>query len=230
MEAAVLVGVGEQVTDPAAVDAVDLLGDVHAFMASTHGTNMDLVRVVAGSARGRRLVTPRGRTVRPTSDRVREAVANALGSMGALVGARVLDLFAGSGALGIEALSRGAASADFVELDRTTRAVIEANLALLDDGAPTRIVAGTAADHLASCAAASYDLVFADPPYAFGDWTGLFDQLGTVVAPGGVVVAESDRSIDPPDGWEIFRAKRYGSTVVHINVRSAPAPLPGAEP
>lgn len=228
VEAAVLVGVGEQVADAAAVDAVDLLGDVHGVMDSTFGASMAVVRVVAGSARGRRLLTPVGGAVRPTSDRVREAVGNALGSMGALTGARVLDLFAGSGALGIEALSRGAASADLVEPDRVTRQVIEANLGLLVD-TRARIVASTAATHLASCGEDSYDLVFADPPYSFDDWDGLFDLLGRVIAPEGVVVAESDRSIDPGPGWEIFREKRYGSTVVGINVRSAAAPLPGVE-
>ncbi|HET8931104.1 MAG TPA: 16S rRNA (guanine(966)-N(2))-methyltransferase RsmD [Acidimicrobiales bacterium] len=189
---------------------------------------MGVVRVVAGSARGRRLLTPPGNAVRPTADRVREAVGNALGSMSVLVGARVLDLFAGSGALGVEALSRGAASAVFVEPDQRTRGVIEENLGLVAD-APATIVAGTAAAHLATCGKHSYDLVFADPPYVFDDWAELFDLLGRAVAPDGVVVVESDRSIDPGRGWEIFREKRYGSTVVGINVRSAAAPLPGAE-
>ncbi len=187
------------------------------------------MRVVAGTARGRRLHTPVGETVRPTSDRVREAMGNALVSLGAIEGARVLDLFAGTGALGVEALSRGADSAVFVEEDRATRRVIEANLGLLD--APrAEIVAGTAEAHLASCGADAYDLVFADPPYAFDDWAELFSLLGRVVADDGVVVVESDRPVEVPAGWVILRAKRYGSTVVHINApRAATPPLPGAE-
>jgi 16S rRNA (guanine966-N2)-methyltransferase len=156
-------------------------------------------------------------------------VGNALVSLGAIEGARVLDLFAGTGALGVEALSRGAASAVFVEPGRATRVVIEENLRLLDD-ARAEVVAGTAAAHLTSCGADAYDLVFADPPYAFDDWAELFGLLGRVVADGGVVVVESDRPVEPPEGWVILRAKRYGSTVVHIiTPRAAVPPLPGAE-
>lgn len=170
--------------------------------------------------------------MRPTSDRVREAIGNALVSLGAIGDARVLDVFAGSGALGIEALSRGAASADFVEPDRSTRAVIAQNLELLGDDAPprARVVAGTALDHLAGCGDDAYDLVFADPPYAYDDWDALFDHLGRVVRVDGIVVVESDRVVEAPGGWEILRTKRYGSTVVAINVRRAAAPpLPGVE-
>jgi len=156
-------------------------------------------------------------------------MGNALVSLGAIEGARVLDLFAGSGALGVEALSRGAGSAVFVEPDRATRQVIEANVELVDAARAT-IVAGTAATHLASCEADSYDLVFADPPYAFDDWSELFALIEGVVADDGMVVVESDRPIDPPEGWVILRAKRYGSTVVHINApRPAAPPPPGAE-
>src|SRR3954467_4150678 len=100
------------------------------------------VRVIAGEWGGRRLQAPPGDATRPTSDRVREAVFNALGSLGAVEGAAVADLFAGSGAMGIEALSRGAASVTFVDSARPARAAIEANLAATGFAEQARVVAG----------------------------------------------------------------------------------------
>ncbi len=185
------------------------------------------VRVVAGTARGRRLEAPAGDRVRPTSDRVREAAFNALASMGAVVGARVVDLFAGSGALGIEALSRGAAEVTFVEADRGVREVLTANLERVgfDDPGRVRVVAGTAEAHLRSAGENRYDLALVDPPYAHDRWPELFGLLEGVVAPAGVVVVESDRVVDPGEfeasGFRISRAKRYGGTVLGINVRTA---------
>lgn len=187
---------------------------------------------MAGSARGRRLAAPVGRQVRPTADRVRQAVCNALDSMGAIVGARVVDLFAGSGALGIETLSRGADSAVFVEPDRGVREVIEANIAVLDAErvARARVVADSAQRHLAGCTAGRYDLAFADPPYAFAEWAELLATIGGVMTADGVIVVESDRVVDPAPGWGILRERRYGSTVVGIHVRvRASSPLSGAE-
>jgi 16S rRNA (guanine966-N2)-methyltransferase len=172
------------------------------------------MRVVAGQARGRRLTAPRGHDTRPTSDRAREAIFNALRSIDAVAGARVADLFAGSGALGIEALSRGAASCVFVERDPAAATVIEQNLA------QTGLVGGTVvrADVMRWIAgrSGSYDLVLADPPYAFDDWASLLEALD---AP--VVVVESDREIDPGPGWLITRSKRYGGTVVTFVARAA---------
>ena len=165
------------------------------------------MRVVAGEARGRHLSAPEGRDTRPTSDRVREAIFNSLRSMDRIDGALVVDLFAGSGALGIEALSRGAAHCTFVEKHRGAVAVIEANLAAtkLADRAEVRV-----ADVLAYVArAGSADLVLADPPYAFDGWT---DLLGALHAP--FVVIESDRAIEPPVPWVVVRCQRYGTTVV----------------
>lgn len=195
-------------------------------------TTMSGVRVVAGTARGRRLVAPEGDKVRPTTDRVREAVCNALGSMGAIDGARVVDLFAGSGALGIEALSRGADSVVFVEPDRHVRRAIEANLAATGfaDDDRVRVAATDAERHLSACGPDTYDLAFADPPYAYDGWVALGVELDRVLSADGVIVVESDRPIDPPAGWDVFRQRHYGSTVVTVNVRSAVAPpLPGAE-
>ncbi|MBK9178951.1 MAG: 16S rRNA (guanine(966)-N(2))-methyltransferase RsmD [Acidimicrobiales bacterium] len=177
------------------------------------------MRVVAGSARGRRLVAPRGRGVRPTTDRVREAVFNALGSLGAVEGGRVLDLFAGSGALGIEALSRGAASAVFVERDPVALAALRTNLA----GTGVAGAEVVAADALAWLAAdhGPFDLALLDPPYEFDRWPEVLARLRA-----SLVVIESDRAIGPGPGWEVVRARRYGGTVVTFAV---PAGQPAEE-
>jgi 16S rRNA (guanine966-N2)-methyltransferase len=171
------------------------------------------VRVVAGSVRGRRISAPPGTDTRPTTDRVREAMFNALGSLGAVDGAVVVDLFAGSGALGIEALSRGAASAHFVESDRRAVAVIEENLTTLgldDRGVVLRRPVEAALDDLP----VPLDLVLADPPYDFDGWATLLDQVAPRLADDGLVVIESGRAIDLPPGWERVRERTYGGTVV----------------
>jgi 16S rRNA (guanine966-N2)-methyltransferase len=165
------------------------------------------MRVVAGSARGRRLVAPEGRDTRPTGDRVRQALFNALTSLDAVAGARVLDLYAGSGALGIEALSRGASHATFVERSSTALEAIRANLAATGLGGQATVVQADALSWLP--APGAVDLTLADPPYAFAEWPSLLGRVGT-----GLVVAESDREIDAPAGWVSRRVKRYGTTVV----------------
>ncbi|MEJ5255777.1 MAG: 16S rRNA (guanine(966)-N(2))-methyltransferase RsmD [Acidimicrobiales bacterium] len=171
------------------------------------------MRVVAGSARGRRLVVPAGRDVRPTSDRVREAVFNALHSLGAIEGARVLDLFAGSGALAIEALSRGARQAVLVERDRRAREAIGQNLSATGFAGQAEVVAGDAESYLAR-APGRFDLVLADPPYVYDGWPSLLAAIAGVLDPGGVVVVESDREVPLPPGWDVERVKRYGGTLV----------------
>jgi len=184
------------------------------------------VRVVAGTARGRRITAPPGTDTRPTTDRVREAVFNALGSLGAVDGAEVVDLFAGSGALGIEALSRGAARVVFVESDRRAAEVIEENLRTLglDERAVVvrRTVTATVPD-----LGEGIDLVLADPPYAFDGWTDLLDSLAPRLADDAIVVLESDRSPALPAGWEKVRERSYGGTVV---VFARPAPPVGCAP
>lgn len=183
------------------------------------------MRVVAGSARGRLLTCPDGLGVRPTSDRVREATFNALASRDAIVDARVLDLFAGSGALSIEALSRGAAQATLVEPDRGARACIEANLVTTGFTGSADVVSGSAESflhrHVASDAGEPFDLVLCDPPYSYDRWDGLWPLLPGVTAPNGVVVAESDRDLEVPPEWELMRSRRYGGTVVSVLIRSA---------
>ncbi len=175
------------------------------------------MRVVAGTARGRNLVAPPGRATRPTGDKVRQAMFNALESLGRIDGATLLDLFAGTGALGVEGLSRGAAHCTFVEPDRTARRCIAENL-LLVPGTDQRVVASTADQFLAQPHAAPerFDVALVDPPYSFDAWAELMARL-----PTGFVVIESDREVDPGPGWEIVRSRRYGGTVVAFAQRVA---------
>ncbi len=187
---------------------------------------------MAGTAGGRRLTAPAGSSTRPTTDRVREAVFNALGSMDVVQGAVVLDGFAGSGALGIEALSRGAASCTFVERDRSARVVVEANLAATGLDAGARVIGGDVHDHLARTSE-RFDLVLLDPPHAEADWERLLALVAARLAPDGVVVAESDGPAVGPDDptWMVGREKRYGGTVVQmLSLSPAPAPEIGGTP
>ena len=167
------------------------------------------VRVVAGSAKGRRLAAPEGLLTRPTPNRVREAVFNSLYSLGAIEGARVLDLFAGTGALGIEALSRGAAEAVFVERDRVVADVLRGNLEATGlAGAATVMVVDVDAA-LAEMAPRRFDVALLDPPYAFDAWPELLSRV-----PAEMVVAESDRPVEVGPLFAIHHRRRHGSTVV----------------
>jgi 16S rRNA (guanine966-N2)-methyltransferase len=176
------------------------------------------MRVVAGIARGRPLAAPKGPATRPTSDRVREAVFSSLTSLDVLDGATVLDLFAGTGAMGIEALSRGATSATFVDDDPRAVATIKDNLrttGFVDGG---RVVRGDVLQWLGGGGARAADLAFVDPPYSFVDWDVLLKRLVT-----GMAVLESDRELVVPEPWEVVRSKRYGGTVVCL-IRRLSAP------
>jgi 16S rRNA (guanine966-N2)-methyltransferase len=167
------------------------------------------MRVVGGSARGRSLRSPKGVDIRPTSDRVRESIFDVLMSLGGVQGNTVADLFAGTGALGIEALSRGAAQALFIERDRDAAALVQANLdatALDERGTVVR------QDVLHWVETAEpVDIAFADPPYAFADWPHVLERLRA-----DLLVVESDREVDLGTRWRVLRAKRYGSTVVVV--------------
>jgi 16S rRNA (guanine966-N2)-methyltransferase len=162
------------------------------------------MRVVAGELRGRRIEAPEGFDTRPSTDMVREAVFNSLLSLDLVRDARVADLFAGTGALGIEALSRGAAHCTFVERDRTALRTLRHNLDHLGLGDRSRVAGG---DALSQAATLDVDLVLADPPYNFTEWPTL---LAAVRAP--FLVAEAGRSLEqlPVEGWKATRAKRYG--------------------
>ena len=167
------------------------------------------MRVVAGEAKGRRLEAPDGDDTRPTSDRVREAIFNSLASMDALDDAKVLDLFAGSGALGIEALSRYAARCTFVERARPALDAICVNLDVTGLSDRADVVVADAMTFVSQGKAADFDLVLADPPYDFGQWKELLQAVTK-----SLVVAESNRPVTPPAGWEVLREKRYGKTWV----------------
>jgi 16S rRNA (guanine966-N2)-methyltransferase len=173
--------------------------------------------VVAGEASGRRLDAPGGTATRPTADRVREAVFNALDSLDAVSGARVLDAFAGSGALGIEALSRGAAWCTFADTDAAARAVVEANLASVGYASSAEVLATSGL--VAARGHGPWDLVLLDPPYDHRGWDELLGAVAASLSPGGVVVAESDRAIDVPAPLGVLRVKRYGGTVVTFAAR-----------
>jgi len=172
------------------------------------------VRVVGGRLGGRRLAVPRG-GVRPTTSRVREALFASLEARGLVVDAVVVDLFAGSGALGIEALSRGARSATFVERNRAVARVLRRNLAAVG-------LLGAACVEAASVERwpgldRPVDLVLADPPY---DWRGWDDLLARLAA--RVVAAETDRPLDVPPGWRLLQQRPYGTTVVTLMVTARP--------
>ncbi|HZU80895.1 MAG TPA: 16S rRNA (guanine(966)-N(2))-methyltransferase RsmD [Acidimicrobiales bacterium] len=168
------------------------------------------MRVIAGTLRGRRLRPPPGTTTRPTADRVREAIFDVLGSMLDLDGLAVLDLFAGSGAMGIEALSRGAASAVFVERDPAAVAVIRANLDSLGVADRATVVRGDAVSWLAGGLHRA-DLALCDPPYRFEEWAAVLTHLSTPIA-----VLESSRPVEVEPPWEVVKDKRYGGTLVTV--------------
>jgi 16S rRNA (guanine966-N2)-methyltransferase len=168
------------------------------------------MRVVAGTARGRTLVAPPGARTRPTTDRVREAIFNALFSRDAVDGAHVLDLFAGSGALGVEALSRGAAHVIFVDSDRSARQAIRRNVEACGFASRATIVAIPVERWLAGLGDdVRFDLAFCDPPYAFDAWGGLLESV-----PADLVVAEAAHPVALPDGWSLVREARYGGAWV----------------
>jgi 16S rRNA (guanine966-N2)-methyltransferase len=174
------------------------------------------LRIIAGSRKGARIFAPKGRDTRPTGDRVREAAFNLIGPVDAM---RVLDLYAGSGAMGLEALSRGAESATFVESDRAAAETIVRNLeklafagaTVLRDDAPRKLAADAAAGR-------RYDLVLIDPPY--GDLQGLLPMLSAhlpaIVEPGGLVVIESSARDEPELPLPKRTSRRYGSARVTV--------------
>lgn len=175
------------------------------------------MRVIAGTAGGRRLVTPKGRATRPTADRVREAVFSSLQPL--LPGARVLDLFAGSGALAVEALSRGAAAATLVESARPALAAIRTNLETAGVADRATVVAAALPGALSRCEG-PFDLVLADPPYDLEpDVLGVvLDRVVVLLAPGAEVrLEQATRAGAPPwpDALIPGRSRHYGDTTIH---------------
>lgn len=177
------------------------------------------MRVVGGTLGGRRLEAVGTDAVRPTSDRAREAIFNMLVSLELPEGATVLDLFCGSGALGIEALSRGAAHATFVDSDAGACRTATANLATLGITERATVARAEVGGFLARHGD-SIDLAFADPPYRFDGWRDLLDAVNA-----DVLVCESDREIEPGPGgeWRTHRVRQYGTPVITILLRHAEA-------
>lgn len=178
-----------------------------------------MTRIIGGHAGGRRLQTPRGRDTRPTSDRVREALFSAVEAwFGSLHGLRVLDLYAGSGALGLEAWSRGAGAVTLVESDRRTAALIGANAAALGFRR-AEVVAAPVSATLARAPRAPYDLVLSDPPYPLPDGAVTADLAALVahdwLVPGALVVVERGTrggDLAWPAGLDAERDRTYGET------------------
>jgi 16S rRNA (guanine966-N2)-methyltransferase len=174
------------------------------------------MRIIAGERKGHTIFAPKGLETRPTSDRVRENVFNIVAPW--VEGARVLDLFAGSGAMGLEALSRGASSAVFVEAEPQAIRAIERNLdkLRLTGARVVRLDAGTG---LAQEAASGrkYDLVLADPPYSMTDYDALARYLPLVLSEDGLVVLESAAKTEPElAGLTVRSTRKYGSTRVTV--------------
>jgi 16S rRNA (guanine966-N2)-methyltransferase len=183
------------------------------------------VRVIGGTSRGRALRAPRGKAIRPTSDRVREAIFNILASLVDLDGASVADLFAGTGAMGIEALSRGASAVVFVDQEPSAVDAIRANLGSvgLDDDRAKVVraeVAGWLERRRAGLRersphdAGPFDVALVDPPYAFGAWDRVLGALEARFA-----VLESNHPIELAEDrarWEVVRSRRYGDTLVTV--------------
>ena len=168
------------------------------------------MRIIAGSAKGRRLVGPQGLRTRPFTDRAKEALFSSLGAH--VVEARVLDLYAGSGSLGLEALSRGADSATFVEQDRNALAALEKNIAAVGRGGT--VIAGDVASFLAETGDV-YDLAFVDPPYAESSATvdAILEALVLHLGSGAVVVVHRRHGTEAPTsptGTRVVDRRRYG--------------------
>lgn len=178
-----------------------------------------MLRVIAGELAGRRLVTPGGTEARPTMDRVREALFNIIAPD--VPDAHVLDLFSGTGALAIEALSRGARSAACVEPDRRIRRVLEENLRMMGLEARAQVISATAESYLSSLLASRhparlFDLVFCDPPWAVGLSPRVAENLWQRLQATGLVIVEHDAARPPsvPHGMEEVDRRRYGRTGV----------------
>jgi len=179
-----------------------------------------MTRIIAGTHGGRQIRTPKGETTRPTSDRVREALFSSLESvLGGFTGVRVLDLFAGSGALGLESLSRGAESAVFVDSDARAVAAVKANVR--DLGLThAQVVRGTARSYVEHAPVGAFDLVFIDPPYAVPteQVRDLVEALTESVTVDALFVVErsSRDRFDWPPTDEGLRERRYGETTLWL--------------
>lgn len=188
------------------------------------------MRIIAGEARGRKLITPDGVETRPTADRVRESLFNILGRR--VPGARVLDLFAGSGALALEAISRGAEFATLCDVSREAAKVIERNIALMRAEDKTLFIRADWRDALSRLRGRSFSLVFLDPPYRMLDVyasAALSLKAGGLLEEDAVLVMEHAVAspLALPEGFEIFDERRYGETSVALIREQYDRSLPG---
>lgn len=185
------------------------------------------MRIIAGAHKGARLTSPSGANTRPTSDRVKESLFSMLDGYGVVLAANVLDLFAGSGGLGFEAMSRGAAQVDFVDSSLASIRSLQANADKLGLDHSATVHAGDVLQFLAGLPGPEnpesrvFDLVFMDPPYPLGEdaVTQILRRLRTHLDMESIVVVErAARSPEPtmPDGLEVFRAKTFGETAIHF--------------
>jgi 16S rRNA (guanine966-N2)-methyltransferase len=174
------------------------------------------MRIIAGERKGHTIYAPKGLDTRPTSDRVRENVFNIVAPW--VEDARVLDLYAGSGAMGLEALSRGAASVVFIEADADAARTIERNLDKLRlTGATVVRQSATVALTQEAAGGRKYDLVLADPPYSMTDYEQLARYLPTVLAEDGLIVLESAAKVEPElPALAVRTTRKYGSTRVTV--------------
>ncbi|WP_166972773.1 16S rRNA (guanine(966)-N(2))-methyltransferase RsmD [Brevibacterium atlanticum] len=185
------------------------------------------MRIIAGAHKGARLSSPSGANTRPTSDRVKESLFSMLEGYGVLQAANVLDLFAGSGGLGFEAMSRGAAQVDFVDSSLASLRSLQANADKLGLDHSADVHAGDVLQYLAGLPGAEdpeariFDLVFMDPPYSLGEdaVTQILSRLAAHLDMESIVIIErAARSPEPtmPVGLEVFRSKTFGETAVHF--------------
>lgn len=174
------------------------------------------MRVITGIARGRKLRTLEGMDVRPTTEKVKEAIFSSI--QFELEGARVLDLFAGSGQLGIEALSRGASKAVFVDAAATSIAVVEENLQNTGLAEAATVLRRSAADYLRATGE-QFDFAFLDPPYHNGTLLEILPLLESRMVPGGKIICEHEKELDLPQkigGLDLQKAYKYGKIKVTV--------------
>jgi 16S rRNA (guanine966-N2)-methyltransferase len=192
------------------------------FQTTDHWSLFSMMRIVAGTLGGRRLCAPKGAAIRPTSNRVREAIFSIIGT--GVSGARVLDLFAGTGALGLEALSRGALHAVFVDQSRHAIRLIRANVELCKVQERVTLIHGSVAHAVRRLAGqgASFDLIFMDPPYGRHSISKTLLNVYQVARSGTLVIAEhhvKDLLPFPLEGWTKRQERRYGDTAVSFLVK-----------
>lgn len=179
------------------------------------------MRIITGTARGKKLEAPAGLDTRPTSEKAKEAVFSVL--QFEIEGARVLDLFAGSGQMGLEALSRGAASCVFVDSSRQAQAAVRANIGAAGFRETARLVAGDAGAFLKSCSG-RFDIAFCDPPYRQEHLPSLLESIGAVMAPAGILALETASAEPVPETaghLARHREYRYGKTKITVYRGSA---------